>query len=814
MKKYNVTGMSCAACSARVEKAVKECSGVTSCSVNLLTSSMVVEGDISDEKIIKAVKKAGYGIEEAEAKKSEGENGANELKGMKIRLFSSILFLIVLMYFSMGHVMWNFPVGEFFEGNYVAIGLVQLILSAIIMVINQKFFISGTKGILNKAPNMDTLVSLGATASFIYSTVALFLMTDNAEHHLLHELYFESAGMILTLITLGKLLEAYSKGKTTSAIKSLMALKVKTAVLLVDGKEVEVEIESVKKGDIFVVRPGESIPCDGLVIEGKGAVDEAALTGESMPADKEIGSRVFASSVNLEGYLKCEATDVGEDTTFSKIIKMVEGATSTKAPIAKIADKVSGVFVPFVILIASITFIVWLLVGESIGFALARSVSVLVISCPCALGLATPVAIMVGSGVGAKGVILFKTAEALEMAGKTEVVVLDKTGTVTKGQPAVTDVFATGCSEEELLKYAYALEIKSEHPLAKAVVAYGEERLTEKLETVDFKALPGNGLEALCQNEKIIGGKSKFIAQYVDISEVEDRAESFAKEGKTPLFFAKGEELLGIIAVADEIKSDSCEAVAELVKMGIKTVMLTGDNRNTAEAIAKKVGVTEVYADTLPDEKAKLVERLKKHGRVMMVGDGINDAPALATADISAAIGSGVDIAIESADVVLMKSSLKGVPQAVRLSRKTLKNIKENLFLAFIYNFIGIPLAAGVYIASFGWELNPMFGAAAMSLSSFCVVTNALRLNFFDITKHGGEGKTKISKRDSEEEITLSIEGMMCAHCEQTVTKILERHGARVVRVSHEEGTAVFENTKNVKLDKIKKDIEKAGYSL
>ena len=811
MKKYNVTGMSCAACSARVEKAVKSCSGVTECSVSLLTNSMVVEGGDS-EKIIQAVKKAGYGAERADSNAKQTQNEEiDETKPMKLRLFTSLVFLVVLMYFSMGH-MASLPLPEFFDGNYIAIGLMQLILSGIIMVINQKFFISGTKGLINKAPNMDTLVSLGAAASFIYSCVALFMMTVSSHpEHLMHEFYFESAGMILTLITLGKLLEAYSKGKTTNAIKGLMALKAKSACVIRNGEETVIPIEEVTVGDMFVVRPGESIPVDGVVQKGESAVDESALTGESVPVDKTEGDRVSAATMNQSGFLRCRATRVGEDTTLSQIIKMVEGAAATKAPIAKIADKVSGVFVPVVISITLVTFIIWMIVGQSVGFALARAISVLVISCPCALGLATPVAIMVGSGVGAKNGVLFKTALSLEKAGHTNIVVLDKTGTITKGAPAVTDIYS---EDENLMQYAYSIEVKSEHPLAKAIVEKAEELGTVKIECSEFSALPGNGLKAKIGKDEIYGGNRKFISQRVQLSEnIEKKLESLADEGKTPILFAKNDKLLGIIAVADMIKEDSNRAISELKNMGIKTVMLTGDNRRTAEAIARIAGVDEVFADTLPKDKAEVVEKLKKEGKVTMVGDGINDAPALTQADTGIAIGNGVDIALDAADVVLMNSSLMSVPAAIRLSRQTLRNIKENLFWAFIYNVIGIPLAAGCYIALFGWELNPMFGAAAMSMSSVCVVTNALRLNFFDVHSTKKDRK-QANKVHPYEDTTLKIEGMMCSHCENTVTETLEKLGCRVVKVSHEDGVAVFEKPEKLKAEKIEKAIIKAGFKV
>lgn len=733
MEKYNITGMSCSACSARVEKAVNAVKGVTSCNVNLLTNSMIVEGTAPPEKIIKAVKKAGYGI--------TGENTVNRqiskeddaVRGLKNRLLASLVFLIVLMYFSMGH-MFGAPYPHFLHKNYMAMGLIQLLLTGIIMVINQRFFISGFKGLLHKAPNMDTLVSLGAAASFIYSTAALFMMTvsDNPEK-LTHELYFESAGMILTLITLGKMLEAYSKGKTTNAIKSLVKLKAKSATVIADGAERNVDISEVKIGDIFTVRPGESIPVDGIVLEGESAVDESMLTGESIPTDKSEGSRVSGATINQSGFLKCRATHVGEDTILSQIIKMVSDSAATKAPIAKIADKISGVFVPFVMAIAAITFVIWLAVGERVGFALARAISVLVISCPCALGLATPVAIMVGSGVGAKCGILFKTASALEETGRTKVVILDKTGTVTKGKPAVTDICPKNAlGEDELLKIAFSLEKKSEHPLGKAVVQKAEEKGVEAYEAEDFAALPGSGLKGRIQGKTVYGGKSVFINELAPLDdETQKEIDRLSDEGKTPLLFAEEGKLLGIIAVSDQIKEDSYEAIAELKNMGILTVMLTGDNFRTAQAVASSAGVDRVYADRLPQGKVEVVENMKKQGKVMMVGDGINDAPALTCADIGTAIGAGVDIALDAADVVLMKDSITDVAKAVRLSRQTLKNIRENLFWAFFYNVIGIPLAAGAYIAAFGWTLNPMFGAAAMSLSSFCVVVNALRLNFF-----------------------------------------------------------------------------------
>ncbi len=813
MDKYNVTGMSCAACSARVEKAVKSVDGVTECSVNLLTNSMTVEG-ADPEKVIKAVKKAGYGATLSSGEKVKDEEKEEDaVKPLKIRLVSSLGFLIVLMYFSMGH-MWGAPMPPFFEGNYVAMGLMQLILSAIIMVINQRFFISGFKGLIHKAPNMDTLVSLGSLASFVYSTVMLFVMTAS-EHkaHFMHQFYFESAGMILALITLGKMLEAHSKGKTTDAIKSLMKLKAKTATVVINGEETVVDIEKVKKGDIFVVRPGESIPVDGVVTEGASAVDESMLTGESIPVDKTVGDKVSGATINHSGFLKCEATHVGEDTTLSQIIKMVTDSAATKAPIAAVADKVSGVFVPVVILIAIVTFIVWLMVGQTVGYALARAISVLVISCPCALGLATPVAIMVGNGVGAKNGVLFKNSTALEKAGESNIVVLDKTGTITMGKPSVTDIFTVNCEEGELLKLAYSLEKKSEHPLAKAVVQKAEEEALAAFEVEEFQALPGSGVKGKISGKVIFGGNMALIESILNVSEeVRNKAALFAEMGKTPLVFATEDKLLGIIAVSDKIKPDSASAVKELKNMGITTIMLTGDNEKTARAIALLAGVDEVYADTLPEDKAKIVSSLKKKGKVMMVGDGINDAVALTEADTAVAIGAGVDIAIDAADIVLMKSSIKDVCKAIRLSRQTLKNIHENLFWAFFYNAIGIPLAAGAFIKLWGWELNPMFGAAAMSLSSFCVVTNALRLNLFDVTSTKKDKKVKTQKSGSE--ATVNIEGMMCAHCENTVTEALEKLGCRVIRVSHSEKIAVFEKPDKLSCKKIEKAIVKSGFKV
>ncbi|MBQ8857561.1 MAG: heavy metal translocating P-type ATPase [Lachnospiraceae bacterium] len=861
MKQYIVTGMSCAACSARVEKAVKQVPGVTSCSVSLLTNSMGVEGEAAPADIIKAVTDAGYGasLKETTAEKHKVDYSAQEemLKDketpvLKRRLFTSLGFLIVLMYFSMGNMMWGWPIPVVLEHNHVAQGLIQLLLAAIVMVINQKFFISGFKSLFKGAPNMDTLVALGSAAAFIYSTAALFVMTDaqmKGDSALvmsyMHEFYFESAAMILTLITVGKMLEARSKGKTTDALKGLMKLAPKTAVLLRDGVEVEVHIDEVNKGDIFVVRPGENIPVDGIVIEGTTAVNESALTGESIPVDKNPGDLVSAATLNQSGYIRCEARRVGEDTTLSQIIQMVSDAAATKAPIAKVADKVSGVFVPTVITIAVITTIVWLLTGHSIGYALARGISVLVISCPCALGLATPVAIMVGNGVGAKNGIMFKTAVSLEETGKMDIVALDKTGTITSGEPKVTDIWTSeNVSKEELMAVAYALEEKSEHPLAKAIVDYVKqnEKLNANLQTADFQILPGNGLEGTIAGKKCVGGSFSYIEKIVKVNQaVRDKYVAFAEEGKTPLFFARDGKLLGIIAVADVIKEDSAEAIKQLENMGIHVVMLTGDNERTAKAIGKQAGVNEVSAGVLPNEKESVIRALKEKGKVAMVGDGINDAPALTRADIGIAIGAGTDIAIDAADVVLMKSSLMDVPAAIRLSRATLRNIHQNLFWAFFYNSIGIPLAAGVFIPLLHWELNPMFGAAAMSLSSFCVVTNALRLNFvkiYDTAKDKNRKHKKIEgnaferedasdnnnnacddactmKEDNTMEKTMKIEGMMCPHCEARVKKTLEDM-AQVTEavVSHVEGTAVVKLAEAVDNDVLKKIIEDQGYKV
>ncbi len=832
MKQYSVTGMSCAACSARVEKAVSKVSGVTSCSVSLLTNSMGVEGTASDEAVIEAVKAAGYGAALKDGTPKPAAAAADDPLAdtqtplLKKRLIWSVAFLAVLMYFSMGHMMWGWPVPEFFAHNHVAMGLLQLLLTAVVMVINQKFFINGFKSLWHRAPNMDALVALGAGAAFVYSTYALFAMTEaqvsgdmNAIMTYMHELYFESAAMILTLITVGKMLEARSKGKTTDALKGLMKLAPKTAVVLKDGIQTEVPVEQVKKGDIFVVLPGGNIPVDGVIVEGTGAVDESALTGESIPVDKAEGDPVSAGTINQSGFIKCEATSVGEDTTLSRIIQMVSDAAATKAPIAKIADKVSGVFVPTVIVIAVVTIIVWLMAGQTVGFALARGISVLVISCPCALGLATPVAIMVGNGVGAKNGILFKTAVSLEEAGKTQIAALDKTGTITMGEPKVTDLIPVdGVSPSELLKYANALEQKSEHPLSKAIRLKAEEDNIDPLPVEGFKALPGSGLTASVNGQPLNGGNLSYISTCTSIPEkVKTTADSLSASGKTPLFFSLGDRLLGIIAVADVIKEDSPSAVKELQHMGIEVVMLTGDNRRTAEAIGKQAGVDRVIAEVLPDGKEQVIRELKQKGKVVMVGDGINDAPALTRADTGIAIGAGTDIAIDAADVVLMKSRLRDVPAAIRLSRGTLKNIKENLFWAFIYNIIGIPLAAGIFIPIFGWKLNPMFGAAAMSLSSFCVVTNALRLNFKNIYNSKNDKKIKIHKHTEVKtmEKTMKIEGMMCGHCEANVKKCLEAlPQVDSAEVSHEKGTAVVTLSAAISDDELKKAVEEQGYTV
>ena len=886
MKQYTVTGMSCAACSSRVEKAVSKVPGVTACSVSLLTNSMGVEGDVPPETVIHAVEDAGYGASlkgqgtAAQAQSaSEAEDALKdrETPVLKHRLIASMGFLAVLMYMSMGHMMWGWPLPHFMDGNHVAMGLLQLLLAGIIMVINQKFFISGFKGLLHRAPNMDTLVALGSGASFIYSTYALFAMTDaqlkgndTAVMSYMHEFYFESAAMILALITVGKMLEARSKGKTTDALKGLMKLAPKTAVIIRDGVETKVLIEEVKKGDVFVVRPGENIPVDGVVLEGTSAVNEAALTGESIPVDKAQGDPVSAATVNQSGYLRCEATRVGEDTSLSQIIRMVSDAAATKAPIAKIADRVSGVFVPAVITIAVVTTIIWLLAGQTFGFALARGISVLVISCPCALGLATPVAIMVGNGMGAKNGILFKTAVSLEETGKMDIVALDKTGTITSGEPRVTDVIPSGgVTEKELVSLALSLEKKSEHPLAKAVLLYAKEQQIDAPEAADFQALPGNGLSGTLDGASLAGGSFSYISGHTTVSAQEQASfERLASEGKTPLCFMKNGRLAGMIAVADVIKEDSPQAVKELQNMGIRVVMLTGDNERTARAIGAQAGVDEVIAGVLPDGKESVIRSLKEQGKVAMVGDGINDAPALTRADIGIAIGAGTDIAIDAADVVLMKSRLSDVPAAIRLSRATLRNIHENLFWAFFYNVVGIPLAAGLWYPIFGWKLNPMFGAAAMSLSSFCVVTNALRLNLFKMhdaskdhpmrkraekaankggdkaenagaVRTGAEDTRSIGQTANENETvskemqksenqknhinmegitmtkTMNIEGMMCGHCEARVKKALEAlAGVESAEVSHEKGTAVVSMSADVADDTLKEAVEAQDYKV
>ena len=854
MKQYIVTGMSCAACSSRVEKAVSKVEGVENCSVSLLTNSMGVEGTASDEAVIKAVEDAGYGASLKTSHTASDKSGTSQKSGsqgmyaaqedmlkdratpvLKKRLIASVGFLIVLMYISMGHMMWGWPLPSFLEGNHVAMGLIQMLLTIIIMVINQKFFISGFKGLLHKAPNMDTLVALGSGAAFVYSTYALFAMTDaqvrmdmDGVMHYMHEFYFESAAMILTLITVGKMLEAHSKGKTTDAIKSLMKLAPKTANIIRDGSELNVPVENVKKGDIFIVRPGENIPVDGIVVEGSSAVNEAALTGESIPVDKSAGDNVSAATLNQSGFLKCEASRVGEDTTLSQIIQMVSDAAATKAPIAKIADRVSGVFVPAVITIALITIAVWLIAGQSVGFALARGISVLVISCPCALGLATPVAIMVGNGMGAKNGMMFKTASSLEETGKIDIVALDKTGTITSGEPKVTDIIcADGFGKNDLLENAYSIEMLSEHPLAKAVTGYVKDNkrdiFNKKYNITEFQALAGNGLSGINGEDKITGGSLKFMSNTVNVpKEMDKKAQELAEQGKTPLLFAKNDKLLGIIAVADVIKEESGQAVKELHDMGVRVVMLTGDNERTAKAIGRQAGVDEVIAGVLPDGKEAVIRKLKESGKVAMVGDGINDAPALTRADIGIAIGAGTDIAIDAADIVLMKSRLTDVSAAIRLSRATLRNIHENLFWAFFYNIIGIPLAAGVWIPLFGWTLNPMFGAAAMSLSSFCVVTNALRLNLFKVYDDSHDRKrikkhdnNKNSKGEKNMEKTLNIEGMMCGHCEARVKKALEAL-AQVDEavVSHESGTAVVKLNADVDNAVLKEAVEAQDYKV
>lgn len=841
MEQYIVTGMSCAACSSRVEKAVSKVPGVTSCSVSLLTNSMGVEGTASEQEIIKAVADAGYGAskkEEGAAKTQSSSASAGEdmLKdrttpALKKRLIASLGFLIVLMYFSMGHMMWGWPVPGFMKDNHVMMGLLQMLLTITVMVINQKFFISGFKGLIHRAPNMDTLVALGSGASFVYSTYALFAMTDAQMHgdmdavmSYMHDFYFESAAMILALITVGKMLEARSKGKTTDALKGLMKLAPKTAVVIRGEKEVQVSIEQVQKGDCFVVKPGENIPVDGEVIEGNSAVNESALTGESIPVDKAVGDKVSAATVNQSGYLKCRATRVGEDTTLSQIIQMVSDAAATKAPIAKIADRVSGVFVPMVITIAVLTIIVWLIAGQSIGFALSRGIAVLVISCPCALGLATPVAIMVGNGMGARNGIMFKTAVSLEETGKMQIVALDKTGTITSGEPKVTDIIpAAGVTEDTLLKYAYALENKSEHPLARAILEKAKEENAGIEEVTGFQALPGNGLTAILDGHTLYGGNHTFISSKVSVDgDIQKKAEKLAEAGKTPLFFGNEDRLLGVIAVADVIKEDSPQAIKELQNMGIHVVMLTGDNERTAKAIGQQAGVDEVIAGVLPEGKEQVIRKLKEKGKVAMVGDGINDAPALTRADMGIAIGAGTDVAIDAADVVLMKSRLSDVPAAIRMSRATLRNIHENLFWAFFYNIIGIPLAAGVWYPLFGWKLNPMFGAAAMSLSSFCVVSNALRLNLFKMYDASKDKKLKAKKekkRSKKEDKTMKkimhIEGMMCGHCEAAVKKALEAlPQVDEAVVSHEAGTAELTLNAEIADDVLKKTVEDKDYTV
>ena len=839
--------MSCAACSTRVEKAVSEVEGVTSCSVSLLTNSMGVEGTASSSAVIQAVEEAGYGASPKGGQEQSKEGGFDSLQdslkdretpALRRRLLSSVIFLLLLMYLSMGHMMWGWPLPSFFEGNHVAMGLAQLLLTVIIMILNQKFFISGFKSLWHRAPNMDTLVALGSSAAFVYSTNALFAMTDaqvkgdaDAVMGYMHEFYFESAAMILTLITVGKMLEAYSKGKTTDALKGLMNLAPKTAVLVRNGAEAEVPVEQVKKGDIYVVRPGGNIPVDGVVLEGNSAVDESALTGESIPVDKVQGDNVSAATINQSGVLRCEATRVGEDTTLSKIIRMVSDAAATKAPIAKIADQVSGVFVPAVVTIAVITILVWLLLGKDIGFALARGISVLVISCPCALGLATPVAIMVANGVGAGNGILFKTAVSMEETGKTAIVALDKTGTITQGEPKVTDLLpAEDVTEEQLLEDAFHLEQMSEHPLARAVLDYGTQKGVSSKKVSAFQALPGNGLSAVCEGAHLTGGSVAYISSRTALSDkVKQQAQELADQGKTPLCFLRDDRYIGMIAVADVIKEDSPRAVRELRNMGIHVVMLTGDNRRTAEAIGAQAGVDEVVADVLPDGKENVIRELQKFGKVAMVGDGINDAPALTRADMGIAIGAGTDVAIDAADVVLMKSRLSDVPAAIRLSRAALRNIHENLFWAFIYNVIGIPLAAGVWIPLFGWKLNPMFGAAAMSLSSFCVVTNALRLNLFKLHNAGRDHKRKDAvavniisdssnnkkEEDNQMTKTIHIEGMMCGHCEAHVKKALEAiDGVAEAQASHEKGTAVVTLTADVADDVLTKAVEEQDYKV
>lgn len=839
MKQYVVTGMSCAACSARVEKAVSKVEGVTSCSVSLLTNSMGVEGTAQPEDIIAAVEAAGYGasVKDGSGQKKDSAAGSagedmladRETPVLKRRLTASLAFLIVLMYVCMGHMMWGWPLPEVLAENHVAVGLVQLLLTGIVMVINQKFFINGFKSLWNKAPNMDTLVALGSGASFLYSVYALFAMTDAQMRgdmagvmEYMHEFYFESAAMILTLITVGKMLEARSKGKTTDALKNLMKMTPKTAVVWRNGEETEISIDQVAEGDIFLVRPGGNIPVDGVILEGTSAVDESALTGESIPVDKAAGDKVFAATLNQSGFIRCQASRVGEDTTFSQIIQMVSDAAATKAPIAKAADRVSGIFVPAVIGISLVTAVGWMIAGQSFGFALARGISVLVISCPCALGLATPVAIMVGNGVGAKNGILFKTAAALEEAGRTEIIALDKTGTITMGEPRVTDLLpAPGVTEDQLLNLAAAIEKKSEHPLARSVMRKAEELGLEPEEAEEFEALVGSGVSASLKGRKLLGGSLSFMSGRIEVPETaRKQAESFAEQGKTPLLFAEDETFAGVIAVADVIKEDSPQAVRELQRMGIRVVMLTGDNEKTAQAIGRQAGVDEVIAGVLPDGKEAVIRALKEKGKTAMVGDGINDAPALTRADLGIAIGAGTDVAIDAADVVLMKSRLSDVPAAIRLSRGTLRNIHENLFWAFFYNAVGIPLAAGLFIPLLGWKLNPMFGAAAMSLSSFCVVSNALRLNFLSIRDGSRDKKIKtkhheLEKESQKMEKTMNIEGMMCGHCEARVKKTLEAiPGVEAAEVSHEKGTAVVKMASEVADEVLKKAVEDQDYQV
>ena len=829
LKQYDITGMSCAACSARVEKAVSALEGVTECNVSLLTNSMSVEGSADTNAIIQAVEQAGYGASVKGEKQTVSDALEDkETPRLKKRLIASLIFLLPLLYLSMGHMMWGFPLPAWFDGNHVAMGLIQLLLSGIIMIINQKFFISGFRGLMHKAPNMDTLVAMGSGVSFLWSVIILFDMTkavldQNQERVMqdMHQFYFESAGMILTLITVGKMLEARSKGKTTDALKALMHLSPETAVLERDGKEITVPVDQVRTGDIFLLRAGQHIPVDGIILDGQSAVDESALTGESIPVEKSAGDTVSAATVNQSGFLRCQATRVGEDTTLSQIIKLVSDAASTKAPVAKIADQVSGIFVPVVMSISLLTLIIWILIGKEFSFALARAISVLVISCPCALGLATPVSIMVGNGVGAKNGILFKTAVSLEETGKIQIIALDKTGTVTSGQPEVTDIISD--SESELLQIAYALEKKSEHPLARAVIRCAENKNISDPEIRDFKTIAGNGLTAVYQDTEISGGSLYFISQKAEISpEMKSSAEALAQDGKTPLYFARDHKLLGIIAVADQIRSDSTEAVQQFAQMGIQTVMLTGDNEQTAQAIGRQAGISHVIAGVLPDGKAQIIQELRKQGKVAMIGDGINDAPALTSADIGIAVGAGTDVAVDAADIVLMKNSLTDAATAIRLSRQTLKNIHQNLFWAFIYNSIGIPLAAGAFIALTGWELNPMFGAAAMSLSSFCVVTNALRLNLFDLHETGSDQKIKkaldsldlsqISIR--KQEYLMQIEGMMCPHCEATVRKVLESFPeVDSVTADHEKNQAILYLNSDLKhLEEMKQAIADKGY--